>query len=374
MRKYIVKSFFCLALATLAFLPILKSPLQVQAEKIQGTPTGYDKAGDVEYQFGYCEKLKKDYLANWGARGEVSTFLSPRAADFYKDYAPYETLSEKAGGTWETAPKSDLYKSLQSTMKTKHTYVIGYQTTRWLYCFTDCQRNDYEEITSFYSGATLSGTWDSGATWNREHTWPNSKGLGGSDEDDIMMLRPTATSENSDRDNLAYGESRGFYDPGESVRGDCARIVLYVYTRWGNTANMWGSSGVMENLETLLRWMEEDPVDTWEMGRNDAVQYITGTRNVFVDYPEYAWLLFNEEIPADMITPSLNERASKPVTPPADTETDDPVAPPADTEQNEPVTSNEGVITLPACTGAIGGAWTAVLALGICLPAFKKKR
>jgi hypothetical protein len=40
------------------------------------------------------------------------------------------------------------------------------------------------------------------------------------------------------------------------------------------------------------------------MGRNDAVQSITGTRNVFVDYPEYAWLLFGEDIPQNLSTPS----------------------------------------------------------------------
>ena len=34
------------------------------------------------------------------------------------------------------------------------------------------------------------------------------------------------------------------------------------------------------------------------------MQAITGTRNVFVDYPEYAFLLFGQEIPADMVTPS----------------------------------------------------------------------
>ena len=38
--------------------------------------------------------------------------------------------------------------------------------------------------------------------------------------------------------------------------------------------------------DDLLRWIEEDPVDTWELGRNDSVEAITGTRNVFVDYPE----------------------------------------------------------------------------------------
>jgi hypothetical protein len=66
--------------------------------------------------------------------------------------------------------------------------------------------------------------------------------------------------------------------------------------------------------------MEQDPVDTWEMGRNDAVQSITGTRNVFVDYPEYAWLLFGEECPKDLVTPSreadqLPDTPDKPDTP-----------------------------------------------------------
>ena len=39
------------------------------------------------------------------------------------------------------------------------------------------------------------------------------------------------------------------------------------------------------------------------MGRNDSVQSITGVSNVFVDYPEYAWLLFGQEVP-EMVTPS----------------------------------------------------------------------
>ena len=67
---------------------------------------------------------------------------------------------------------------------------------------------------------------------------------------------------------------------------------------------MWGASGVIESKDILLKWMEEDPVDTWELGRNDAVQAITGTRNVFVDYPELAFELFNEDVPADYDSPS----------------------------------------------------------------------
>jgi hypothetical protein len=125
-----------------------------------------------------------------------------------------------------------------------------------------------------------------------------------------MMLRPTSSSVNSSRGNNAYGASAGFYDPNEvtngrlNLHGDVARIFLYVYVRWGNTANPWGTEGVIESKDVLLRWMEEDPVDTWEMGRNDSVESITGTRNVFVDYPELAFALFDAELPTTMTTPS----------------------------------------------------------------------
>ena len=60
----------------------------------------------------------------------------------------------------------------------------------------------------------------------------------------------------------------------------------------------------MESVDVLLEWMEADPVDTWELGRNDSVESITGTRNVFVDYPELGFLLFGAEIPENMATPS----------------------------------------------------------------------
>lgn len=299
--KRLAKFFLPAALVVSLTVPAVSAKAQtVRAAEITTTATGYTSAEDVEYV------KSGNYVVNWGARNEDCVFLSEYAQSFYTGGYTYEILSQKSGGSSQsTAPSSALYSALQSMMKAKQTKQTSYKETRYMYCYTDCLRNDYTMISSFYSGKTLSGTWDSGSTWNREHTWPNSKGLGGNDENDIMMLRPTSVSENSSRGNTAYGESSSYFDPGESVRGDCARIVLYVYVRWGNTSNMWGTKGVMENLDVLLKWMEEDPVDTWEMGRNDAVQSITGTRNVFVDYPEYAWLLFGSEIPENLITPSF---------------------------------------------------------------------
>ena len=143
-----------------------------------------------------------------------------------------------------------------------------------------------------------------------------------------MTLRPAVSNINSSRGNKAYGEGSDYYNPNSvssgsyNLHGDVARIVLYTYVRWGNTSYMWGSDGVMENKDVLLKWMAEDPVDTWELARNDSVESITGTRNVFVDYPEFAFLLFNESIPEDMGTPS-NGTGSSVVPPPVIT----PVAP-----------------------------------------------
>ncbi|MBQ8146360.1 MAG: endonuclease [Clostridia bacterium] len=286
-----------------SFLPMIK--LKVGAETATNNTVAYKYAGN--------------YVYNWGEREELATFLSPMAVSFYEENGvSYDELSEYIGGTsQDDASSSDLYEALQDLMKNTHEYETSYQETRPLYKYTDCQ-NSGNVISSFYSGKEIGPEWDSGATWNREHTWPNSKGLNGNDENDIMMLRPTSVSENSSRGNKAYGKSSSYYNPNKAsggshdVRGDVARIFLYIYVRWENTSMAWGTAGVMESSEVLLEWMEADPVDTWELGRNDSVQAITGTRNVFVDYPELAFLLFGEEIPSDMDTPSGMAKVSAP--------------------------------------------------------------
>ncbi len=282
--KHIAKRSFSLILALILCLNLLPG-LSLTADAV--TPSMY----------------------NWGSRGTTATYLSDSAENFYaKNQVSYEDWTALEGGTANNAYTSTLYSELQELMESNHTYKNAYKETNDFYKYTDCQ-NGGGRISSFYSGLLIGPEWDGGSTWNKEHTWPNSKGMEGSDEDDIMMLRPTSKQENTSRGNTAYGVSSGYFDPNKdsgnqyNVHGDVARIMLYVYVRWGNT-KIWGSSGVMESLDVLLDWMEEDPVDTWELGRNDVVQTITGTRNVFVDYPELAFLLFNQAVPGSMATPS----------------------------------------------------------------------
>ncbi len=308
------------------------------------------------------------YIKNWGVREQVATFLSPNADAFYeKNQTSYSKLAALSGSSdISQIPSSALYQELQNLMKKNHTFITDYGYTRYKFQYTDIQNSgkDSSSISSFYSGKAIGPKWDTGKTWNREHVWPNSKGdKAGDGENDIMMLRPTASSENGARGNRAYGKSAGYYNPnmesGEQhdLRGDVARIVLYQYVRWNcintgskyNSKDIFGMAGIIESREILLEWNKSDPVDTWELGRNDSVQSITGTRNVFVDYPELAFVLFGEQVPADYTTPSGS--AKNGVTPPAQTPENNE-QPSQNNTQNNQSTPQNTTPTVTACTHA----------------------
>ena len=209
------------------------------------------------------------YTYNWGTREDVADtadFTRSTAEEWYAARGTsYAELSQYAGSAnTSSVTSSEMYQKLRKLMQGAVTDTTSYDDIKTLCKYTDCQ-NGGGKISSFYSGKEIGPSWD--GTWNREHTWPNSKGdANGSGENDIMMLRPASKSENSSRGNTAYGESGSYYDPnGESngkynLHGDVARIMLYTYVRWGNTSRMWGSNGVMESRAVLLKWMEEDPV------------------------------------------------------------------------------------------------------------------
>ena len=251
-------------------------------------------------------------VKNWGIRGDVATSLSPMATAFYTGTDTYVELAKLSGSsTLSSVPQSTLYTALQNLMVTKHSTITSYDDVRYLFAFTDCERADSTTLSLFYCGENVSSTWN-GNTMNREHCWPKSKTTGSSGtttvDADIMTLRPTKPSNNTTRDNDPYGTASGSFFPNTfanskyDLRGDCARIVLYTYVRWGET----NLTSVIDSVDLLLSWIAIDPVDTWELARNDSVESITGTRNVFVDYPQLAFLLFGEEVPANLTVPSAS--------------------------------------------------------------------
>lgn len=293
--------------------------------------------GLVDYWYGSWGNYDS-VIKNWGIRGELATFLSPNAEAFYSGTSLSELLALEGSGDTDTVATSSLYVKLHDLMASAQTKTSSYDDVRYLFQFTDIQNNGIEtsQISCIYTGILVGPDWD-GTVFNREHTWPDSKGGNGKHENDIMMLRPEASKDNVSRSNKAYGESDGYFAPNQNtnydVRGDVARIMLYQYVRWGGDttaaedgtvsytapelhSNLWGESGVIESLDVLLKWMEEDPVDTWEMARNDSVQSITGTRNVFVDFPELAFALFDREVAGtNYVTPSGVSTANSNVSP-----------------------------------------------------------
>ena len=148
-------------------------------------------------------------------------------------------------------------------------------------------------IICFYCHKEMDAKWDNGKTWNREHVWPQSLGwfsttMAGAD---LHHLRPCHQSENSSRGNTPYGESVGYYVPNDDVKGDIARILFYMYTRY-EEADRYSLNTVCESFDILLTWNKIDPVDEIELQRNEVAYSIQGNRNPFIDYSLYADLIW----------------------------------------------------------------------------------
>ena len=219
-----------------------------------------------------------------------------------------------------TTDPATLLATLQSLISTTHTNVIPYTSTA-----VDCW-NALEVL----DASTTSGleathvqliykltdepftTQGGSAGWNREHVWPKSYGVGydGPDTSDLHSLRAADWSVNSSRSNRYYdwcnattggcttpahweaavdtgkksisGEL-GLFMPPASVRGDLARSIFYMATRYDgsetNTENLMISdcpclsTYTMGKLSALIAWHNQDPPDAAEVARTAGKRY-----------------------------------------------------------------------------------------------------
>ena len=257
--------------------------------------------------------------------------------DYYTDDCQYAYLLSLSG--------DELFERLNSLIGGTCLLSDGkhdYGTLRYEYVNVDRDLDRAGYIIGYYDGKQINGQWDGGDTWNREHTWPQSKGAKKSLPMgyDMQSVRPTNKSVNSNRGNTPYGESSGYYNPDHiqivheaynpinlgSYRGDAARVILYDYLMYGEAGgnknkmyngeaqllNKLGSSGVFESIEVLLKWHMQDPPSLTEMVRNDGAQDYQGNRNPVIDFPELAIEVFANYsgITRYPITYNLSERVS----------------------------------------------------------------
>ena len=182
--------------------------------------------------------------------------------------------------------------------------------------------NDTDNMVMFYTRNSIKKTPANvgGMIWNREHVWPKNKSNGnwGTTQGgtDILHLRPTYETPNSTRSNHPYGYAHNgskkthngmdygwldgdIFEPLNCVKGDAARIIMYVWTIYDGYSGYSPLSitNVFESYDTLLEWHTMDKPDALEGHRNDYVQNSTvqKNRNPFVDHPELAWKIFGDQ-------------------------------------------------------------------------------
>jgi endonuclease I len=234
-----------------------------------------------------------------------------------QDYDPPATYYNSATGTGATL-KQQLNDIIDG-----HT-VRSYDAARSLLQVTDAHLNQSDTLILAYTrealdtsniGSSIPG-WN-GSTWNREHTWPESRlgGSSGAARSDLFNLRPTRNQINSDRGNFnfggIYGQTYGVksdggtvWYPGNADAGMIARQAFYMDTRYDGVSgepnlqivagNPGDGGSSMGNLNRLIEWNYAAPPDEFERKRNQTIYggSFQGNRNPFTDRPEWAWSVF----------------------------------------------------------------------------------
>jgi endonuclease I len=169
--------------------------------------------------------------------------------------------------------------------------------------------------------------------WNREHVWANSHGIDDSlpAYSDVHHLHPTDVTANSTRgdkdfdlvDGLSnsYSYSTSTFEPPDAGKGDVARAMFYMAVRYDgsdgvddleltNAIPTSTASALHGKLDTLLDWNELDPVNDYEIRRNNLVySNYQGNRNPFVDHPEWVRVVFDTNY---LALPTLTEFTAEP--------------------------------------------------------------
>ncbi len=157
-------------------------------------------------------------------------------------------------------------------------------------------------------------------SWNREHIFPQSRGgfANGTDStpdginvflptnaDDIMAghgdayhIRAEDGPENSLRSNRDYGSDyNGPAGNMGSWKGDVARSLFYMAVRYNALSLVNGNppdttAGQIGDLASLLLWNHSDPMDDFEMRRNNVIYNWQRNRNPFIDFPDLVDFVF----------------------------------------------------------------------------------
>ena len=240
-------------------------------------------------------------------------FVGLFALSIYAQQSYYNDLDLTKSGL---ALKQELATKIINT----HSNFLSYTPGVWEASkATDVNPDNASEVLLIYgysstgTTARTRGINDNGGNsgdWNREHTYPKSLGnpnLGTSGPGaDAHHLRPSDVQYNGLRGSKAFadgsgnsGDVTGGWYPGDEWKGDVARMMMYMYLRYGDqclpsVVGVGSSAATPDDMiDLFLEWNAEDPVSTIEDNRNNyhgnvANTYAQGNRNPFIDNPNLA--------------------------------------------------------------------------------------
>ena len=248
----------------------------------------------------------------------------------------YQTANGKSG--------QELKEALYQIIKGHQAY--SYTQVWDILKVTDRDPNNANRVIGIHSGfSMLASDHSNNDGWNREHVWAKSRGDFGTATGpgtDVHHLRASDISTNGARGNKHFGESATRYidnagnytgttdcyssdntwEPRPEVKGDIARMMFYMATRYegeGGEPDLElvkdyktisnDSDPLHGNLDDLLAWHKADPVDQRERDRNDAIYSYQKNRNPFIDHPQYAEYIWGSQSPKPGdATTSINEK------------------------------------------------------------------
>lgn len=256
------------------------------------------------------------------------SITAPLVADIPAGY--YTSASGKSGTTLKSA-LNDIIDG-----HTEYPYTSTGTDVWDILKISDRDPNNASNVICVYTQYSVNAAqeYNSGAGWSREHVWAKSHGDFGTSTGtgtDLHNLKPEDVSVNSTRNNKDFEEGgtpvtddsppSGYsgtldcyttsttFEPPDAVKGDVARIIFYMVTRYEGEngevdLEMVDYADSAPNLEplhgvesTLLAWHAADPVDDFERNRNDVIYSYQGNRNPFIDHPEYVDYIWNGTIP-----------------------------------------------------------------------------
>lgn len=229
----------------------------------------------------------------------------------------------------------------------KHPRYKGVKEGSLAYLWQESERKDNDEngqgcYRLFYSNVYGTSLDDYSSCVNREHVWPQSLsgglyGTSGAGADG-HHIRPTNSKLNGARSNKKYGDldnddieytyfatngaksfnclydyftedyvsnsykghitgysNENVFEPRDDYKGDIARIIAYMALHYESLENIVDNV-MVGGYDTIVKWNRQDPVDEYEIYRNNVVAEYQGNRNPFIDAPGLVDVLYAKDV------------------------------------------------------------------------------